>query len=181
VQRVTVVGNSGSGKSTLSASLAARLGLPYVELDAIFHQPNWTELPSEVFRARVADVVAGESWVVDGNYSVVRDIVWARADTVVWLDLPRRTVTRSIVSRSAHRVVTRKELWAGNRERLRNLLAWDPERSIIRWSWTNHTKYADRYVAAIDDPAWSHLRFIRLRSRAAAAGLLGGAGPEPHQ
>jgi adenylate kinase family enzyme len=178
---VAVVGNAGAGKTTLAASLADRLGIRHVELDAIFHQPNWTELPREVFRARVADLVAGDAWVVDGNYSAVRDIVWARADTIVWLDLPRRTVTRSIVTRSAHRVVTRKELWAGNRERLRNLLAWDPEKSIIRWSWTNHGKYAERYEAAMQDPAWSHLRFVRLQSRAAAAGLLDGAGGEPHQ
>ena len=92
MQRVSVVGTSGSGKSTLGAALAKRLGTEFLELDSVFHQPGWVPLPDEEFRRRVGDAVAGERWVVDGNYSSkVRDIVWARADTVVWLDLPKRT------------------------------------------------------------------------------------------
>lgn len=83
-----MVGNSGSGKSTLGAALAARLGVPYVELDSIFHQPGWAELPRHEFRARVGALVGGDTWVIDGNYTAVRDLVWARADTVVWIDLP---------------------------------------------------------------------------------------------
>jgi adenylate kinase family enzyme len=76
-----VVGNSGSGKSTLAAGLAARLGAPFVELDSIFHQPGWTELPRDEFRARVGALAAGEEWVIDGNYTAVRDLVWARPST----------------------------------------------------------------------------------------------------
>jgi adenylate kinase family enzyme len=94
VRRVSVVGNSGSGKSTVAAALAAALGVPHLELDGVFHQPGWEPLPADSFRAVVAAAVAGDGWVLDGNYSAVRDLVWARADTVVWLDLPRRTVMR---------------------------------------------------------------------------------------
>jgi adenylate kinase family enzyme len=166
VRRVSVVGNSGSGKSTLAVALAARLGVPCVELDAIFHQPGWTELPPEEFRARAAAAAAGDAWVVDGNYSAVRDLVWARADTVVWLDLPRAVVMRRVVSRTVVRVVRRQELWNGNREPWSNFLALDPQRSIIGWAWTQHAKYRDRYEAAMADPAWAHLRFVRLRSAA---------------
>lgn len=89
VLRVSVVGNSGSGKSTLGRALAARLGVPYVELDAIFHLPAWTELPRDEFRKQVGALAAGDAWVIDGNYLAVRDLVWARADTVVWIDLLR--------------------------------------------------------------------------------------------
>src|SRR6266571_7794353 len=81
VRRVSVVGSSGSGKSTLASELAARLHVPHVELDAIFHQPGWTPLPEEEFTAAVAAAVAADGWVVDGNYSAVRPLVWARADT----------------------------------------------------------------------------------------------------
>ncbi|MCA1843265.1 MAG: (d)CMP kinase, partial [Actinobacteria bacterium] len=63
---MSVVGNSGSGKSTLAVALASRLGVPCLELDAVFHQPGWTELPVGEFRARVADAAAGHAWVIDG-------------------------------------------------------------------------------------------------------------------
>ena len=88
MRRVSVVGISGARKTTLARRLAAALEVPHVELDAIFHQPGWTELPVEEFRERVRLELAAEGWVVDGNYTAVRDLVWAAADTVVWLDRP---------------------------------------------------------------------------------------------
>ena len=124
MRRVSVVGTSGAGKSTLARSLAAGLGADFLELDSVNHQADWVPLPTAEFRRRVAAVVAGERWVIDGNYSTVRDIVWARADTVVWLDLPRRTVMRRIVWRTLRRVAGRAELWNGNRERWHNLFTW---------------------------------------------------------
>ena len=165
MQRVSVVGNSGSGKSTLARALAGRLEVTYIELDAIFHQPGWTELEPEEFRRRVGRAVTAEGWVVDGNYSAVRDLVWTAADTVVWLDLPRRTVMRQIVGRTLGRVVLRRELWAGNREPISNLTTLDPQRSIIAWAWTRHHVYFTRYLGAMSDIRWSHLTFHRLRSR----------------
>jgi adenylate kinase family enzyme len=166
VRRVSVVGNAGSGKSTVAAALAARLGAPCVELDAVFHQPGWTELPVEEFRARVADAAAGESWVIDGNYTAVRDLVWARADTVVWLDLPRPAVMWRVVSRTVRRAARRQELWNGNREPWSNFWSLDPQRSVIAWAWVQHRAYRARYEAAMGDPAFAHLRFVRLRSAA---------------
>src|SRR4051794_36309959 len=104
-----MVGTSGSGKTTVGRALAARLDIPFIELDSIFHQPGWTELPEEEFRARVSDVVAGDAWVVDGNYSAVLALVWARADTVVWLDVPRTTVMRQLLPRTFGRMISRRE------------------------------------------------------------------------
>ncbi|MGH3630823.1 MAG: hypothetical protein ACRDRL_25690 [Sciscionella sp.] len=101
MRRVSVVGTSGAGKSTLAAELARVLDADFLELDSVFHQPGWVPLAREEFRRRVAAAVAGERWVIDGNYtSQVKDLVWARADTVVWLDLARRTVMRRITRRS---------------------------------------------------------------------------------
>lgn len=168
-----MVGNSGSGKSTLARRLAEAMDVPLLELDSVFHQPGWQELPTDEFRARVADFAAGDAWVIDGNYSVVQQpCVWPRADTVVWLDLPRHLVIRQVAGRSIRRVVRREELWNGNRERVRNLLAWDPETSIIRWSWTSHHKYRAKYDDGRVDPRWSHITFIRLGSHAEAAELV---------
>lgn len=161
-----MVGNSGSGKSTLARRLAARLGAPHVELDAIYHQPGWQELPPAEFRAAVATVVAADRWVIDGNYSEVRDLVLAEADTVVWLDLPRSVVMRRIVARTLRRVLTREELWNGNREPFANLYRWDPNRNIVRWAWTRHGVYARRFVEEAQDPGHAHIEFVRLRSAA---------------
>jgi adenylate kinase family enzyme len=172
VQRVSVVGNSGSGKSTLASELATRMGATHLELDSVFHQPGWVPLPADEFGRVVAAAAAGDRWVMDGNYSAVRPIIWDRADTVVWLDLPKRTVMRQIIWRTLRRAATRQELWNGNRERFGNVLHWAPEQSIISWAWHNHAKYRDRYAAAAADPAYAHLTFIRLTSRRAITRFL---------
>lgn len=169
VARISVVGNSGSGKSTLGRAVAAHLGCAYVELDSIFHQPGWVPLPIDEFRERVADLVRGEAWVVDGNYSAVQDLIWERADTLVWLDLRRARVMSQLVWRTFRRGLWRTELWNGNRESLRNFVRWDPNVSILRWAWTSHAKYRSRYAAAAEDPACSHLDVVRLRTRAEIA------------
>jgi adenylate kinase family enzyme len=169
VERVSVVGNSGSGKTTLARMLARELGADVLELDSIFHLPSWQELPREDFRAAVSAVVAGEKWVVDGNYSAVIDLVWEQADTVVWLDYPRRLVMRQVIGRTLRRLLTREELWNGNREPLRNITTLDPQRSILAWAWTQHPKYRERFTAAMADPANAHLEFVRLTTPRDAA------------
>jgi adenylate kinase family enzyme len=173
--RVSVVGNAGSGKSTVARALAARLDVPHIELDSIQHQPGWRPLPIPEFRSRVAEATAVGGWVADGNYSAVRDLVWTRADTVVWLDLPRRTVMRQIVWRTVRRIALRVELWNGNRERWRNLFSRRPDESVIMWAWQRHPVYQARYLTASTDPAWRHLTFIRIRSRDDIRRLLAGA------
>jgi len=172
VQRVSVVGTSGAGKSTLARSLAVALDADFLELDSVNHQADWVPLPTPEFRRRVASAVAGERWVVDGNYSKVRDLVWGRADTVVWIDLPRRTVMRRVIWRSFRRVAGRVELWNGNRERWRNLFALDKEESVISWAWQTHTANRAKFEAAMADPANGHLRFVRLSSPAAVRRFL---------
>jgi adenylate kinase family enzyme len=172
VRRVSVVGTSGAGKSTFAAALAGVLGVPWLELDSVYHQADWTPLPAEEFRVRVAAAASGPSWVIDGNYSTVRDIVWARADTVIWLDLPRRTVMRRIVFRTLRRVGGRVELWNGNRERWRNFFTLDEQESVIAWAWKTHGSRRERYAAAFADPSVNHLRVVRLRSPGAVRRFL---------
>ena len=176
MRRVSVVGNAGSGKSTLGRALAARLGVPHVELDGIYHQPGWTPLAEEELVRRVGEAAAGDGWVIDGNYTAVRPLIWARADTVVWLDPPRRTVMRRIIWRTVRRVISRAELWNGNKEPWQNLVRRDPEASVIAWAWHKHAVYRERYAAAARDPAWAHLRFVRVTSRRDVRALLGSAG-----
>ena len=170
-----MVGTSGSGKSTLSRALAAALGTEFLELDSVFHQPGWVPLPREEFRRRVAAAAAGERWVIDGNYtSQVKDLVWARADTVVWLDLPKRTVMRQIIWRSFRRAAGRTELWNGNRERWRNFFSLDKEQSVIAWALQTHAAKRAKLEAAMADPGNSHLEFVRLTSPGAVRRFLSG-------
>ncbi|MGN9840268.1 hypothetical protein ACTMTI_19300 [Nonomuraea sp. H19] len=171
MRRVSVVGNSGSGKSTLAARLAGRLDVPWLELDSIFHLPAWTPRPPEEFRTEVERFTAGDGWVIDGNYSLVSDLVWARADTVIWIDPPRPVVMRQLLSRTLRRMATGAELWNGNRESFRSLLSRDD--SIVRFAWKSHAKLRDRYPRASADPANAHLTFIRVASRADADALMG--------
>jgi adenylate kinase family enzyme len=160
--RVSVVGTSGSGKSTLARHLAQRLGVDQLELDSVYHQPNWQPLPAAEFARRVGEFVAADDWVVDGNYRTVRPIVWARAEVVVWLDLPRLFVFRRLIGRTLRRAITRTELWNGNRESLTNLLRGG-EQNLLLWSWRHHAKYRDRYSVAMRDPENADLRFVRIR------------------
>jgi hypothetical protein len=147
-----------------------------VELDSIYHQPGWTPLSDDGFRARVAAATEPETWVVDGNYSIIRDITWSRADTVVWFDLPYRTVMARTIRRTVRRAITREELWNGNKEPLSNLWSFNPENSIVAWTATRHRTYRRRYRAAEIDPHWVDLHFVRLRSQTEADAFLEGVG-----
>jgi len=139
--RVVVHGASGAGKSTFSMALAKALHVARLELDGLYQQPNWSPLELDEFRARVESFVAQPRWVVDGNYSQVRDIVWPLATPIVCIDLPRRVVMSRVIKRTVLRIVKRERLWNGNRESWRNALSLDPMRNIILWSWNSHAKY----------------------------------------
>ena len=139
--RVLIQGTSGSGKTTLSAALARARGVECLELDGLYHQPDWTPLEVEEFREKVAVFAAQPAWVVDGNYSQVRDILWPRATMIALIDPPRRVVMTRVIKRTILRLVRRERLWNDNRESWRNALSRDPMRNIVLWSWTTHSKY----------------------------------------
>jgi len=142
-QRIVVQGPSGSGKTTLAKSIATALGYPYLELDSVFHQANWTPLDEVAFRDVVSSFADRPQWVSDGNYGAVRDLLWCRADVIVFIQLPKWQVMGRIVNRTLRRAIGRTELWNGNRESLRNLISRDPERNIVLWTWNTHARYRD--------------------------------------
>lgn len=145
MRRVQVIGGSCSGKSTTSRRLAAILGVPSVELDALHHDPGWQEASAEVFRARVEAALAAapDGWVVDGNYFGKLDsLVLDQADTIVWLDIPYRTAVRRVVWRTLRRSFRREELWNGNRESFRIAFSRD---SIVLWVLKTHRGFAAKW------------------------------------
>lgn len=170
MRRIVVVGSSGSGKTTFARRLARVLSLPYLELDSVFHRGGWNRLEGEQFRDEVARFAEGSRWVADGNYTSqgTREVLWPRADTVVWLDLPKQVVMWRVIARTLRRVVTREQLWEGVREPWSNLYSADPERNIIVWAWTRFDHTRDKFEARIQDGDWDHAAVHRLRSQADA-------------
>jgi adenylate kinase family enzyme len=159
VRRVNVVGTSGSGKSTVGAELARRMGVPFVEIDALAWLPGWEPRDPDALREAVGQAVAGDAWVVDGNYGVARDLVWARADTVVWLDLSLPLVLWRVTARTARRAARREVLWGTNRESLRTALS---RGSIIWYALTNFRSRRLEYANLL--AAHPELSAVRLRS-----------------
>lgn len=160
------VGSSGSGKTTYARHLAAQLGVPHIEMDALFHQADWTPAEAAAFRASIDAAAAVDGWTMDGNYSAVRDLSFHRAEVMVALDFPRSLVMRQLIPRTLHRVVTQQELWNGNTESWSNLWRWDPTRSVIRWSWTRHAAVKERIDWYERLCAVRGTTFIRARSHA---------------
>jgi adenylate kinase family enzyme len=145
MRRVAVIGGSCSGKTTLARKLSVLLGVPHVELDALHHDAGWTEAPAELFQARVRAALeaAPEGWIADGNYhGKLGNRVVDAADTVVWLDIPHRTVIRRVLWRTSSRLIRGTELWNGNRERLRDTFG---RNSIVWWVLRTHRGFAAKW------------------------------------
>jgi hypothetical protein len=160
VRRVAVIATaSGCGKTTVGRRLATMLGVPFVELDAIHHRAGWNELPAGELRAAVAPIAAQDAWVIDGSYrGKIGDLVLERADTVVWLDLPRRVWLPRLVRRTLRRVVTREELWNGNRETLRGVFSRD---GLVPYALRTAPSRRRRYPVEL-----ARFHVVRLRTSA---------------
>jgi adenylate kinase family enzyme len=165
-RRIAVVGTSGSGKTTMARRLARQLGVPHVEIDALYWEPNWTPAPREVLRQRVAQALGGETWTTDGNYSAVRDIVWGRADTIVWLDYSLPVVLWRVITRTMRRAATRETLWNGNQESFAT--AFFSRDSIILFALRTYHRRRRQYPSLFAQPEYSHLSAVHLRSPRAA-------------
>jgi adenylate kinase family enzyme len=161
MRRVAVIGSaSGSGKSTFGRALAAKLEVPFHELDALHHGPNWTEATPDELRAKVEPLVAGDDWVIDGGYmGKIGLLVVEAADTVVWIDLPMRVWLPRLLRRTIRRIRTHEVLWNGNQESIRGaFLRWD---ALVPWSIRIHFSRRREYPARL-----AHLPVTRLRSQA---------------
>ncbi len=162
MQRVVVIGTSCSGKTTFSQALADRLGCKHVELDSIYWLKDWQHLSTDDFRAKVEDALDSDNWVVDGNYSPVRDIVWDKVTDVIWLNYSFPVVFGRAISRTFRRVIFREQMWAGNRETFRtSFLSRD---SILLCLITTHHRKRLEYPIRFTYPRNTHLHITIFTS-----------------
>jgi adenylate kinase family enzyme len=168
--RVAVVGTSCAGKSTLTRALAAEIKVPYFELDASYWGPDWTPVDSRVFRRQVDELTSQPRWVCDGNYSMVRELIWTRADTIVWLNYSFPVVFARALRRTLKRCISKTPLFSGNHESFRmsflsrdSILLW-----VLRTHWARQREYPTRFA----EPQYSHLQVVQLRSQADARRFL---------
>jgi adenylate kinase family enzyme len=149
LRKIVVYGPSGSGKSTITRELGLALDLPVIELDAVIHcRPNWNDLSPEEFRAAVTSILAEhpQGWIIDGNYSVVRDLILPNAEAAVWLRLPWRTVYPRLARRTIARSARHAPLWGGNYESWRQTLF---SRESMLWWGIAAFRRQDRSTAAV--------------------------------
>ena len=170
LRRIAVIGTSCSGKTTLAGTLAQRLGVPHIELDALHWQPGWVETPVDAFRAAVGAATKQERWVSDGNYSKVRDIVWGRATMLIWLDYPFPTVLWRALHRTLRRSLSGEELYNGNRESLR--MAFLSRDSILLWVVTSYWRRRRLHPELFALPEHAHLEVVVLKNPSEVDGFV---------
>lgn len=159
---ISVIGTSGSGETTFANKLAGILRIPHVELDALHWEADWRPAPRDVFRSRAPGAVGSERWVVGGNYSKsARDMVWERADTIVWLDFSFTVTLGRALRRTICRLLTGEECCNGNRERFGTALSRD---SVIMWTLQSYKRHRVEYPLLLEVQEQRGAQAIRLHS-----------------
>jgi adenylate kinase family enzyme len=162
MNRISVIGTSGSGKTIFANKLAGILHIPHVELDALHWEADWVPALREVFRSRVREAVGVERWVVDGNYSKsARDLVWERADTIVWLDFSFTVTLGRLLRRTIYRLVTGEECCNGNREKVGLALSRE---SVILWALQSYKRHRKEYPLLLAAREQQGAQTVRLHS-----------------
>ncbi len=162
MKRVAVVGVTGVGKTTFAARLSERLDLPHIELDALYWQPGWTPSEHAAFRARIALETARDAWIIDGNYSATRELVWSAADTLVWLNYPLLLILQRLFRRTLSGGLRREMLWGTNRERLWSQF-YSPS-SIFLWALQTYLRYRREFPRLLQGPEYAHLSRFEFHS-----------------
>lgn len=163
MSRIVIIGVTGTGKSTLAFNIAAKTKLPITELDDLYWRPNWQPAPLDEFRRDVSKMVSGDKWITTGNYKDVRDILWNRADTLIWLDYSFPTALWRLTTRTIQRVWDKKPVCNGNTESLSNIFS---KNGIIPWLFETYGPRKREYGAIFSNAdEYPHLEKFRLRNQ----------------
>jgi adenylate kinase family enzyme len=162
-KRIVIVGTTSSGKSTLAEQLADQFGHDFIELDALNWEPNWTSAPQEIFRQRVEQATRSEKWVVAGNYSRVRPLIWSRAEVVIWLDYSLWRIFWQLTRRTFTRWWTHEHLWGTNYENLwMHFKLWSDE-SLFHWLFKTYWLRKREYPMLLGLSEHQHLKLIHFK------------------
>lgn len=162
-KRIIVVGTTSSGKSTLAKQLSEKIQAEFIDLDSLHWEPDWVEVPDELFRERVETATSSQAWVVAGNYHVVRDIIWPRAEVILWLDYPFHIVFWRLLTRTIRRVATKEKLFSGNVENgWMHLRLWSQE-SLFHWLFKTYWRRKREYPMLFALPENTHLQAVHFK------------------
>ena len=161
-RRVLVAGVTGSGKTTLAGRIARLWGLRHIEIDALFHGPEWT--PRSEFLDDVRAFASEDRWVTEWQYTSkgTDDILTPRADLALWLDYPYHVVRSRLLRRTIGRSILRTRLWNGNVEKpIWKTFRGEPEENLLAWQTATLYKWTERMPVSAD--RFPHLTIVRLR------------------
>jgi Shikimate kinase len=175
MQRIVVFGASGSGKTRLGRWLGKRLDLPFTDLDDVYWRPGWAESPVDEFRAAVDESTVGDRWVIAGNYGKARDLLWPRADTLVWLDLPLMQVLCRTTLRACRQSWTGEAICNGNRQTVAALVR--PPNSLLGYTLRTYHARRREWPQLLSRPEHAHAVVVHLRSTVEVAEWQNGVQP----
>jgi len=161
--RIVIVGTTSSGKSTLAKQLADKFGYDFIDLDALYWEPNWTEALFDIFRQRVEIATRSEKWIVAGNYHRVRDIIWPKAEVVIWLDYSLSRIFWQLTRRTFSRWWNKEHLWGTNYENLwTHFKLWSDE-SLFKWLFKTYWRRKREYPMLLALPEHQHLKSLHFK------------------
>lgn len=164
MQRINVVGTSASGKSTFARDLAKVLDYPYIEMDQLFWKKDWVESSDEEFFSALEHSLEPEKWVLDGNYNRTCPIKWKKVTHIIWIDYSKTRTLVQAMTRAVKRIFSKKELWPGTNNFETFSRTFFSKESVLLWSYNTYDQNRIRYQKLMNDPSYSHIKIIQIRS-----------------
>ncbi|MEN8651725.1 adenylate kinase [Streptomyces sp. 21So2-11] len=161
MHKVALFGAPATGKTTLARWLSTELDQPHTDLDDLLFTPDGP-LPLKEFRRQAGEITRTDGWIVEGNFSKLADVVWHRADTLIWLDFPLPLILYRIVRRSLRQLTGREDSMQARR--LTWSAAFFARRSLLRTAIRKYRANRPRYARQVAETAGLGVEVVRLRS-----------------